>query len=1262
MDTIFTVKADDLARLSSQEAVNFFRELLWAEATALGIGINLINVPTAITVKDGGIDAEVRDVPIAGGLGIIKQGLTRYQIKTGKFSLGGTKNIKEILFKEGTTELKPQVKSCLDQDGTLIIVLFGWDGPINESQLSEKFRIELVAIDQKYQNAKIEIFRQNQLMRFFSSFRSLSLRIRKLDNAAFQTHSNWARNRDMQGGFEREEVQNKFIMDLQTALRRNDAAIHCHIMGEPGIGKTRYVLEATRTSDLSPLVIYCGDAHKFRDSNLMNELLIEDNHFPIILVLDECDLEDRLYVWNRLEQCGQKMKLISIYSDFQSYSANTIFFEVPALGNNQISNIIQNYGIVKDEADHRADLCSGSPRVAHVIGLNLKNNPHEPLRSLENIWDRYIIGGDKGNSEEVRRRSLVLRHIALFKRFGFGRPSSAEVDIILKIIKRSSSQVDQATFEEVIDILRTRKILQGGHVLYITPKALHIKLWTDWWRIHGHSFDFDEFLLDLASTPQLLQWFFDMFKYAAQSGAATVIVSELLSENGPFQKYDFLQTQLGARFFLALMEASPQAALTCLQRTVGIWSKEKLLEFTMGRREVVWALERIAMWRELFTGAAQLLLTLGEAENETYANNASRTFTGLFSLAPGELAPTQAPPQERLSVLKEALKSSSKERRLLAIHACNTALEAQHFSRAIGAEYQGLRKVPDLWMPQTYGELFEAYRQVWKLLYNQLDIALVDEQQLIVTILLQRALGLGRYVALADMVIDTVGELIKKPYTDKKKILADIIRLLHYDGSQLPNHIRQRWEQLKDSLVGSDFSSQMKRYVGMNILEDSFDEQGNRVDQTQLHIEELARQTIESPQLLQPELPWLVTAEAQNGYRFGYALGQRDFSFSLLPTLLEAQQQATDNASVFFLGGYLRVLFEKDQARWEEQADLLAQDEILRVWLPELTWRSGLTDRAALRLLKLTEENAINIGYFRMFSAGRSIQAISEDIFQKWIHILLNSPHPYALSIVLGLYYTYYVDREDKYVLPEELSLNVLIHQSLLQSKREIRFDPTDHYHWTGIGRAYVQSYPESSLTLADWMLEHFGENDTILDHFSETLSVLNMIVEYHSQDVWLLIARRLGPKIENTRAYDITRWLRGESNSIGLQVSGALNLFSPETIWQWVDADVKHRAPYLASYVPKTLFRQEGQVCLAREVLMRYGERKDVRRAFSANYFSGNWWGPESLHYEEVKRDLLDFNKDEEDEHVRLWIDEHVAELDQFIQQAKMREERDTF
>ena len=59
MDSIFTVQNEQLQNLDPNSAVDLFRELLWAEATATGIGKNLINVPSAITVADGGIDAEV---------------------------------------------------------------------------------------------------------------------------------------------------------------------------------------------------------------------------------------------------------------------------------------------------------------------------------------------------------------------------------------------------------------------------------------------------------------------------------------------------------------------------------------------------------------------------------------------------------------------------------------------------------------------------------------------------------------------------------------------------------------------------------------------------------------------------------------------------------------------------------------------------------------------------------------------------------------------------------------------------------------------------------------------------------------------------------------------------------------------------------------------------------------------------------------------------------------------------------------------------
>jgi hypothetical protein len=59
LDTIFTVKNEDLNRLSPAEAATCFRDHLWAEARRQGIPISNVNISSWINVPDGGIDASV---------------------------------------------------------------------------------------------------------------------------------------------------------------------------------------------------------------------------------------------------------------------------------------------------------------------------------------------------------------------------------------------------------------------------------------------------------------------------------------------------------------------------------------------------------------------------------------------------------------------------------------------------------------------------------------------------------------------------------------------------------------------------------------------------------------------------------------------------------------------------------------------------------------------------------------------------------------------------------------------------------------------------------------------------------------------------------------------------------------------------------------------------------------------------------------------------------------------------------------------------
>lgn len=1263
MTTIYEIENIHLNGLNPQEAVAIFRELLWAEARRIRLELSKIHISNNIYVPDGGVDASVEENGEKCETGLIKPGYTTYQIKASvEFSPWQNAEIRKELF--GTKDINLEnlaegVKNCLDRDGTYILVCF------KKELTSEQVRIARECITTHlvscgYQNPKVEVWGQNNIVSFLRTFPSLALTITGRGELNFQSHKSWSQEAEMRREFQAGQPQKEFIASIQNALRKDAETTHIRVLGEPGIGKTRLILEATREEDLKPLVIYCDSAYKFRDSDLINEILKEDNQFSSILVIDECDPDSKYYIWNKLKHCGPRLKLISIYNDYDDTTGTINYLNAPPLDKEQLIDIIHSYGVPKDQAVRWIEFCSGSPRVAHVIGENLKYNPEDLLRPPEtsNVWDRYIVGRDDPGSRSTQQRRLVLRHIALFKRFGIGGSAINEAQAIAKIVELSDPQITWQRFIEIIQELRKRKILQGEATLYITPKMFHIKLWVDFWETYGEGFNLEEFITRLPET--LREWFNEMFKYASGSNMASRIVKELLAEEGPFGRIEYLKKKDGASFFSALSESDPESALKCLKRLINPLDREELLLFETGRREVIWSLERIAIWQDLFPDAARLLLKLAEAENESWSNNASGVFADLFCPGYGKGAATEASPQERFPILKEALNSPSKERRNLALRACDKALESGSFTRRIGPEWQGLRKEPQLWTPQTYGELFDAYRIVWRFLEEKLDELPPEEQQRAVDIILNRARGIGMIQNLADMVIKTVVNLAHKPYVDKNNVLAKVVSILHYDGKALPPETRKQWEALKNDLTGTDFSSLMKRHVALDLLEDKFDEEGNRIDNTQATIKSLAEQAIENEALLEPELSWLVTTEAQKGFQFGYELGRRNKNFSLLPKLLEVQQDGKDNLIGAFLGGYFRALFEKDRTKWEEQLEIISKDRKLNVWVPELTWRSGMSDQAALRVLRLAQSGAIEAHQFRMFCYGSVIRELSEEVFQKWINFLLESPDSDAIFVAIDLYGFYYVRKDPKYPLPGELTFKLLTHKSLLHPPTKDKRNQMDEYHWTEIGKRFVQNFPQKSLELAGILIKHFGEEGTIFESFfSQTQTVLNEIIRQYPSEVWGKLTEYLGPPID-TRAYYLKEWLRGGEHYP--EKGGTITYVPLENLWKWVKGDIEKRAWYLASFVPKALFRKEGRICLAREVLVKYGTRDDVKRALFANFSSEGWSGPESLHYQQKRQELVDFKKGEDNYNVISWIDEYLAIIDKRIERAKFEEERRGF
>src|SRR5208283_4157380 len=136
--------------------------------------------------------------------------------------------------------------------------------------------------------AAAEVWSANQLIGFLKCFPSLALAINGLDRLHFQTHQSWSKNWDMGGGFEIGEPQQIAVQQLRDTLRVADSPVHLRMSGDPGIGKTRLLLEATSCEDLVPVVLYCESPQHLRESGLVHSLLREDNLYHAILIVDEC--------------------------------------------------------------------------------------------------------------------------------------------------------------------------------------------------------------------------------------------------------------------------------------------------------------------------------------------------------------------------------------------------------------------------------------------------------------------------------------------------------------------------------------------------------------------------------------------------------------------------------------------------------------------------------------------------------------------------------------------------------------------------------------------------------------------------------------------------------------------------------------------------------------------------------------------------------------------------------------------------------------
>lgn len=1278
-DTVgpFDVRTEDLKQIDPGHAVDLFRQLLVIEAAKVGVPITGVDVPSDINTSDGGIDAEVSNLAgVSQPAGLIFDGLTSYQIKTGKFSASIPSDIRSLLVQRKYAagnkvptkdQLQPRVRACFDKAGTFVVVLFGAElvNPAENHGVTEISDF-MAAVDPTYANVPVKIFRANQLCSAIKAIApGIALRLNRIgghDTTYFHDLAFLGESCDLEVG---EYQATKQLDDLTQQIAQSVDGVgefrHVRVLGDAGSGKTHLIYRALCASKLGGCALYCTDPEGSVGSGPLNELIRMSAKTTVILFADDCDLDTAEELVVLFKRKATKMLLITAdnVDEPSTAHAKVELIDVPRLLPPVIAEIFKGYGIPAENAEWLAKLCEGSPRAAHKLGEYVNAHPDEQpaqhLAHLDMYWDRIVCAPNKVESVEGRDKLTVLRTLALFRHIAWDNAAGQDVQkAVLWSLQQLESGFSPKRLSDAVEAMRKRRILQGQRTLIISPQLLHVSMWKGW-------FDRYEKMVDViklrAGLNGLAQGHFDaMLSYAKESRAAIGLAERLLGNDGPFASLAGFAAAGGSSLFFAIAQANPKAALRRFSDALGRESVEARKQFQGdGRRTAVHRLEQLAVSRETFFEAADCLLLLAEAENENWSNNSTGVFVSLFGLGYDKVAASEVAPRDKLRYLDGLLHSSTEFHRQITVRALSESLDP-FMTRTAIEETIGLRRLPDRWRPKTVDELHDSYVAHLNLLDKALGFLPPQEA-------LEAARGIVRntrsliLAPFAPKIIEILRRVSSMPALRDECIEA-LVATIHYEGKALPDDVRADLEVLRVELTDFSFANKLRRHAGMKLVEDNFDVDGNYSDEVSPVLVLLVEESIAEAALLTPELVWLVTEEAKNGFQYGQLLGRADITMGLWPAIHSAWVQEGDKRSDFFIGGYLSGQFERDISVWEQVIGQLLSDPAVRPSVLGVVWRSGMTDSMANKLLTMAESGELDPRSFRLFVYGGVINQMPLAVVCKAIDLMLgDGTNPLGADAALDVINSRMLGHADDRAALAKLLERVLDARAFIEGAAGAKINNTLQYRWNEAAMRLLALDADAAARLAVRCIDHFGSEGSVTSgYFGEPLKFLSSVTRDRANTIWPAIARRLTDHQGEAGTWRMLNWLRGGRSGRSGDAIG-MDVLPPVLVFDWIDADVEERAPMMAENSPPTVSKPYEPPSFARQMLERYGTLKSVRGGLHANNFTEGWGGPASEHYRRKLEALLAHLEVETNENVKAWLLEHKERLEHSIGREIERE-----
>jgi len=1217
--------------------------LLHLEARSSGIAERAVEVALNITVPDGGEDGRIKWRDGLPNTDYLPHRYVQFQNKATE--MGPTDCANEIVNRDGS--MKHMVEEALDSGAAYILFI---NQELNIDQKTEritKIREKLSELGKSCaMTATIDIYDAARIEGWVNKYLSAIIAVLNWVGRplapGLKTWTDWSQHSEYQ--------RFPFIADTQRQIaltNLRDLLIQdrkcARIIGLSGLGKTRLALEVFRDveehHDLSMQVVYVDASANSSILGLISDWI--QCGLKGIVVVDNCDVSLHNKMVQEIQRIDSKLSLLTLDYNLER-SSKKDDIQLKQLSDEHIKQMLEPvYGKQIPDLDRIVLFAQGFPQMAVLLAdARLEQVPDMGRLTDDELARKMLWGGREPNERDEK----ILKGCALFDRFGLDEDVSGEY----KFIANEIAEVNIDDFYDCIKRFEQRGLIdRRGRFARLVPKPLAIRLAAEWWIRTRREKQMEVIAADMPGN--LVASFCEQISRLDFLPEVKKLVEDMCGPQGPFGQAEVILSDRGSRLFRSLVEVNPEATSKALSGVINHLNEEELLAICGNvRRNLVWALEKLCFHERSFEEAANSLLLLASAENESWGNNATGQFKQLFRPF---LSGTEAPPSLRMKVIDFALGNNRDSVRKLAVEALEQVIDTHGGSRMIGAEYQGSGEPLKEWRPKVWGEVFEylddALNRLCNLVAERDPLASVAKMAIAHHI---RGLMQNGRVDSLDIVIRKIVESEGPLWIEALDSIKDSLR---YEGEEMPPEGKAKMEEWIRLLTPHELGDRLKLYVISPPYEHEQGKDGQFIDLAAENAKVLATELSEDLDSIIPHIDDLLIGEQRMSYWFAKNLVQAACKWE--PLLSQTVKKITkiEKPNISLLLGILNGIFNLDPSRWVDIVERLSEVEALIPYYANIV-NSGKVTEAQLNLLvELTAQNKIIPISVSTFSYGKSLDHLSVDIVCQFV-LKLAAVSPVAAWAALDILFMYCHSNKERWEQCTGAFKEIVIILPLDKDKRQRQIDM---HQWRDVVEKLLNLESEEfAKEISHKIVDSCSEIDfSDLWHYMQPL--VRRLFQRYGREVWPVFSESIR-NADPLKRYKL-RELLSTGNMFDNKKTSVLAELPDELLREWCFQEPDIAPEFLAEATDVLLDTKDGvQISpRARFLIDNFGDNKAVLSSISANMGSFGWTGSLVPYYQ---RELtaLEVLKTHQNTKVREWVNHRINYLNKMIEKEKRRDE----